>query len=71
MNLFILCLPEQNASFLRAGTLSVLFSYATGLEQCICGVNEWVNEWYAKYFCAPGSLSLKVTVDRNPKQEIR
>lgn len=28
-----------------------------GLEQCICGVTEWVNEWYAKYFCAPGSLS--------------
>lgn len=33
-----------------------------GLEQYICWVTEWVNEWCGRNFCAPGSLSVKVTV---------
>ena len=39
-----LCLPAQNASFVKAGTLSVLLSRATGLYLLNEQINKWMND---------------------------
>lgn len=65
INIFILCLPQRNASFLRARTLSVLFSYAMRRPRTVYLWSEWMSEWMGcQIFLWPSSLNLKVTVDK-------
>lgn len=64
MNLFILCLPQQKASFLRAGTLSVLFSYAAR-PRAVYLRSDWMGEWMVcQIFLCPRQPQWKVTVDK-------